>query len=328
MMIKKIMENIIYIIPNSFWLGCYKIPVFGSWLKNRIEGVRITSFVRKTDFDKLNTDNYKTCSIDTGDWNYVTVNVCFIEDAVQKSLVCLSYKLKPFINICNNDGNNLWDSFYTQPYNINNIAASKYHDIDQKFYFKNTPDSDEIKLYSKIFQHFVRFNNTTQKYLHKDYSMVIPEGKRIIGVLCRGTDYVGAKPKGHPVQPEVESVVREAQKKMQEYECDFLYLATDELRTENLFRKVFGSKVLVNKRQYYDEYKDICGNDRNGRIDSIHKKRENDNYLRSIEYISSLNILTKCNVFLAGNCGGSRAVLYMNGGTFEYSKLFDLGLYS
>lgn len=328
MMIKKFMEKIIYIMPNSFWLGCYKIPLLGNKLKKRIEGVRITSFVRKTDFDRLNTDNYKTCSIDDGDWDYGTASVCFIEDAMQKCLVSLSYKMKPYINIFGCDHNNLWNLFYEQPYVSNEVMMTQYQDIDQKFVFKNTPNSYEIKLYSHIFQHFIRLNSKTQKYVDEEFSAIMPKGKKIIGVLCRGTDYVGARPKGHPIQPEVSEVIEAVQKKMEEYKYDYLYLATDEYRTELMFRDTFGDKVLINKRMYYDEYNQIFGNNPDGRIGGIHKDRENDNYYRSLEYISSLNLLTKCNSFIAGNCGGSRAVLYLNGGEFEYSRLFDLGLYS
>lgn len=328
MEIKKLFEKIIYIIPNSFWLWLYRIPIVGILLKKRIDGVRITAFAQKTDFEKLNTTNYETCSIEIGDWNYVTVNVCFIEDVIQKCLVCLSYKRKPLINICDINGNNLWELLYLQPYKSDGIEISKYIDIDQKFYFKNMPNNKEIEQYSKLFRHFVKFNNSTKKYLDEEYESLIPQNKKIMGVLCRGTDYVGAKPKGHPVQPSVDEVISEVKEKMQEYNCVFLYLATDEYRTEKMFREIFGSKLLINKRQYYDEYRDICGDDKNGRIDNIHKKRENDNYLRSIEYISSLNLLAKCNAFIAGNCGGSRAVMYMNGGKFEYCNLFNLGLYN
>lgn len=34
---------------------------------------------------------------------------------------------------------------------------------------------------------------------------------RTIGVLCRGADYVSQKPKGHPVQPDVDDVIKKVE---------------------------------------------------------------------------------------------------------------------
>lgn len=59
----------------------------------------------------------------------------------------------------------------------------------------------------------------------------------------------------------------------------------------------------------------------------MHFERENDSYYKSLEYFSSVLLLSKCQGLIAGNCGGSRAAMYMNDGKYEFSYLFDLGLY-
>lgn len=55
-------------------------------------------------------------------------------------------------------------------------------------------------------------------------------------------------------------------------------------------------------------------------------ERENDNYFKGLEYISSITILSKCNSLVAGGCGGTDfAVHYSNG--YEICYVFDLGVY-
>lgn len=55
--------------------------------------------------------------------------------------------------------------------------------------------------------------------------------------------------------------------------------------------------------------------------------RANDKLLTAKEYISSVFLLSKCNELIAGNCGGSRAAIYLNNGKYKKVKLYKLGLY-
>lgn len=89
-----------------------------------------------------------------------------------------------------------------------------------------------------------------------------------------------------------------------------------------MFCKEFKGKVLINKRVWYDEYY-------NGHklIGEVHHKRKNDAYLSTLEYFSSVNLLSKCTGLVAGNCGGSVGAALLNNGKYEYMYIFNLGTY-
>ena len=42
---------------------------------------------------------------------------------------------------------------------------------------------------------------------------------KVLGIRCRGTDYIKEKPKNHPVQPEISDVLREAKRIISEHHC-------------------------------------------------------------------------------------------------------------
>lgn len=208
------------------------------------------------------------------------------------------------------------DSAYTQN---NSIAQGPYH---PQF---NTPYRHlDMKLWCKVYKRLVRLNTKTKQYVEDEYTSLFLEGARHLGVICRGTDYILLKPKGHPIQPTVSQVIERAKVLMELYRLDKIYLATEELSIYNEFNKVFPGQVIVNKRQYYDV---IFNSKRMEHIYQVQFDRENDIYLKGLEYLSSLQLLSRCNVLLGGNCGGACAALYMNNMKYEHVELFNLGLY-
>lgn len=161
--------------------------------------------------------------------------------------------------------------------------------------------------------------DSVAKYLNDEYESIIRGKKNVLGVLVRGTDYATTKPYMHPIQPTANQVIDKINELKEKLNFEYIYLATDEYKTVQLFEKAFPNKILVNKREYYDGA--------TGWLCDVRKERDNDAFLRGIEYYSSMNLLSKCDYFIAGLNGGSQASLIMNGGKFSFVYLFDLGDY-
>ena len=81
---------------------------------------------------------------------------------------------------------------------------------------------------------------------------------------------------------------------MNKYDCEYIYLASDERKIVEYMQKVFPGKVLINKRVYYDDATNVdytnYNNDHIG-ISGAHFDRENNEYLIGIEYISTINLV-------------------------------------
>lgn len=218
---------------------------------------------------------------------------------------------------------NIWTDYFFQPFTIENSYEIKDYprlESPRQPLLQDIYDIACRKIWGKIFLKFFVPNDTCKKYLVQEESII--DNKKVLGILVRGTDYVKIKPAGHPIQPDIETVLKDVKKISDEY--DAIYLATDEFAVVRKFEEAFPGKVLTNKRKYFDiinEQEDKI------LITQIHFERENDNFLKGLEYLSSLNLLSKCDSLIAGNCGGTTFAYYMNGMNYEYCKIYDLGTY-
>lgn len=268
-------------------------------------------------------------TIHRGLYEYEYFNICFLNDMFSFILQAISEHRLPRIEIINSNGENIWEQFFLQPFPEVDTAGLRQVDAGAE-YMGAFPQFDEIfsprciGMWGRVYQEFLKYNPPTRDYIERELSQVLGEGKRVLGVLCRGTDYTDIKPKGHPVQPELDQVLRDVEKKLQEARCESIYLATEDGKIDALFRERFPGRILTNQRMYYDE---IFRENNLTLIKDVHFERENDDYRKGVEYLSSLVICAHCDVFVAGNCGGSQAAVFMNCGQYEDLLIYNLGLY-
>ena len=171
-----------------------------------------------------------------------------------------------------------------------------------------------------MFNKLVVLNADTEQYINDEYNKIIDSRSRILGVLCRGTDYIGHK--GLPIQPKIEEVINDCKVWMNKYNYEKIYLATESEDIYNQFITALPDKVIVNKRDYYDKK---MHDEELNLIGEVHFNRANDNYLKGLYYLSSLVILARCNALLAGNCGGTLFSLFYNNRKYERFKIYNLG---
>lgn len=111
---------------------------------------------------------------------------------------------------------------------------------------------------------------------------------------------------------------------LRKYKYEYIYLATESECIENKFREAFPGMILINKRSYYDKAMQQNGSKW---ITDVHFERKNDEYLKGIEYLSSLYILSRCKALVGGNCTGTRIAIFLNDRAYERVYIFDRGLY-
>lgn len=293
-----------------------------------LANIRLNKYVEETNFEKLTLGGRIICIIDKGEWDYPLFQISFLNNMLANIVDCLSKGYAPMVCFKNTRDNiNLWEQFLEQMFEVGGQKVVIYDKKRAPLYFPLVPSNQDVEKFSSLLKRVLILNESTKDYIEKEYNTII-RGKRVLGVLCRGTDYTANKPKGHPVQPEVEEIIIHVNEKIKELNCDYIYLATEEERILKQFLEVFPNRILTNSRYYYDEFYSI--KERMGdlaRISQVDNGRENGNYYKSLEYLSSIYLLSKCNAFVAGNCGGSRAALYLNDNSYEYCYLFDCGTY-
>ena len=182
-----------------------------------------------------------------------------------------------------------------------------------------TNQDGQLDYWREICKKYIRYTKPVLDnlaHMEEKYS-----GKKILGVLARGTDYVVCKVHDHPVQPEPEDMISKVKEVMRTEGFDYVYLATEDKRILAKFQDAFGEKLLQPECEYVDfDYNSTKW------LSDYSIDRKNDKYLRGLEYLVSILFLSRCKGFVTSMTSGSQAVMYLSEG-FDYLYVFDLGLY-
>lgn len=170
-----------------------------------------------------------------------------------------------------------------------------------------------------LYKKYIHIKPEVKTKMDTERAQLIHSGERILGVICRGTDYTKFKPVGHWVQPETSVIIEKAKKCLNEWNCDKIFLATEDIDVYKKFQKSFPGKVIVNSKQWI-QYDGKQGINNYGSI------RDNDKMLQGLEYLTTIYILSKCNCLIGGRAGGTVGAMVMSDG-YEKQYFWDLGKY-
>lgn len=129
------------------------------------------------------------------------------------------------------------------------------------------------------------------------------------------------RPKGHPVQPNVDEVCDCIRKYLNLYNRK-VFLVTEDAEIKRKIMEEFPNKIVLIEN-------DIVFNDYNKKDMLSNSIKKND--LNKIEvaktYLIKILLLSKCRYLIASKTNGSLMALIMNGGKYEDSYLFEKGYY-
>ena len=280
--------------------------------------------------------NQKFMLIKRGLWGYKIANFCFVKDMLANIIWCVEQGYIPIIDIYppkegyyTVNTQPMWNLFYHQPLQYEDtckvtkaeicpIVTSGVHPR-----FSDARNPEKIKFWHDMLETFVVYNESTTAYFKDEYERLI-KGKQVVACVLRSTDYTKLRPTGHPIQPSIEEVFKKLHEVMDNYGIDYVYLATEDYHIADAFKKEFPNRVIENKRHYYNEQYD---NENLVMVSQVHFDRENDDYLKMLEYMSSINLVSKCDYLVTGLSGGSEMAIYRNGNQYKYAYVFDKGLY-
>lgn len=142
---------------------------------------------------------------------------------------------------------------------------------------------------------------------------------KILGILCRGTDYTNIRPYNHPVQPSLDAVLAKADEFMRIYQCGYCYLATEDQDILNAFQSKFQDKLLTTQKIYYES--DLADT-----INQTNISNHVDVHRKNMEYLTALILLSKCQYFIGGRTSGTVVSLLFSDG-FEETYIWNCGRY-
>jgi hypothetical protein len=141
----------------------------------------------------------------------------------------------------------------------------------------------------------------------------------VLGVLCRGTDYVNLKPHLHAVPFSAEETIELVKKHESEY--DRIYIATED---EDIWAKFKAS--FPEDKLYYTQAKRYRKEDVVGYIsESI--KTDGNLKQNGYAYLTVLYVLANCTSLITAPTGGGVTAIRINGGKYEWIEICKKGEY-
>lgn len=232
---------------------------------------------------------------------------------------------------------NFWEKYFYQPagYSLEDIRNAKnvilcssslcpapqYNTSDGSNIWE---DEIKIKMFRQVFMQYVRYKENTQSFFDEKVGSVFGDKKNVIGVLCRGTDFLVNKPTGHEVQPDPQIVLSDVKKEFNKGKYDAIFLATEDLDILDMFLDEFGDKLMYLK-QFRISKKEMKGDKwLSAELEGRDIDKDSEGFF--LTYFSATYLLTKCSCLFAGRNNGSKGVLYMPS-NFDFVKIYNLGQY-
>ena len=223
---------------------------------------------------------------------------------------------------------NSWEFYFEQPcgYSLKDISRSRNIILSSGLIGKNNffpedrmvKNPEEYRMWRNLFQRYFRVKKEVLEEAEA-LKRELFHGERVLGVLCRGTDYTNTRPKDHPIQPETADVLVKVDEVLHKQKCSYVYLATEDNDIYEMFERQYGEKLKALKtRRYHNTGKE--------NINDISAKCGESKYQLGRDYLLTILLLADCNCLVAGSAGGTYGALLM-GKEYEYRYIFDLGTY-
>ena len=224
---------------------------------------------------------------------------------------------------------NAWEYYFEQPmgYTLSDINKSKnviigsgavpqmFPYLDVSFLLGKTGDFEYWKALAKK---YLRINDKVKEYAEKERNRLFSKDEKILGVKCRGTDYIKECPKNHPIQPGILEIINESERIFKEYNCNKIFLVTEDREYYEAFQKKFGEVLVI----YEDDFVDY----KEGSVGKALYEQSKNMYEEGLKYLTTTLLLSGCNCLCAGCVSATVGALLMTEG-YEYLYLFDLGIY-
>lgn len=234
-----------------------------------------------------------------------------------------------FTSLSQETRQNSWELFFQQPFGTSlspEVMAHKYIVKDgipafmPNYQMDFLTNMEIVDIWRQVMKRYMPFSSAIREKIRKIISnSPFRKKQRILGVLCRGTDYTALRPYNHPVQPSVEEVLKKVTEIMATQQCEIIYLATEDAKVLSAFQEHFQNKVFTTQNFYYSH------EDRET-LASINRNMNIDFYAKNEEYLIALYLLSQCDCFVGGRTSGSVVSLLLSEG-YDYFYVWNKGRY-
>lgn len=158
---------------------------------------------------------------------------------------------------------------------------------------------DSIDYWGKVFERIQIRPEILKKIIEK-FDKTFSNEDRILGVKIRGTDYVLNKPYGHPIQPNVEDVLKHAKEIFSRYHCNKIFLGCEDKAIQERFKEEFGHILITGEVSIGLEQKEY--------LYDFYKRQNTNPFENNLEYLTNTIFLARCTCLISSQNSATSAI--------------------
>lgn len=237
---------------------------------------------------------------------------------------------------------NAWEYFFLQPsnYSLEDIVKSKKVVLSFGIDAKEIPGhkeiyfhKNEIEKWHSIYKKYIKLNKETIqniRFYEDKFDMI---NNRILGVsLRRGINW-GHETKdayapkdisyaGYSTQPELEMVMEDIDDLMKKWDCQYVFVVTDDQEATEIIRNRLQEKIFIVERKrmaFFHEGKPI---EKLEPPEKDYEKFQKNKFQDGLDYITEIFLLAKCDSIICGRTSGNAAAFVINGNKYKNVKVY------
>ncbi len=216
-------------------------------------------------------------------------------------IVDMKYFQNQYLEIEKYGKENAWEYYFEQisNYTLEEVYSSKNVIISGIY-----SNGGMEKKYSDI-----QYNEITKLKFEQAYNKIFPKKQKVLGIVYRGTDYYSAY--NHPIPMDVNEYISKIKLVMEKIGYNYIFIATEVQDVIDAFVKEFGEKALYTNQKRYSI-------DERRLLYKVHFKRDNDAYLKGLEYLEVLELLARCDALLGASIATTKLAELINNGKYEF----------
>lgn len=226
---------------------------------------------------------------------------------------------------------NWWEICFEQPfpYTLDEVYRSKNVILSSGIYDGQVSEifcPEKILESHEIIKRYLRLNTEVEQMCRLEWERVKETSNKVLGVICRGTDYMGMRPHGHAIVPSVQMVIERIEELLQEWgersgkTYDRIFVATEDEQILNDLKRYFKEFVVFHDCHRYTERG-------NKELAYINKHRDSEQKKRSlIDYLITIYCISQCDGLIGPRVNGTLGALRMKG-KYDDLFIFQLGNY-
>lgn len=230
-----------------------------------------------------------------------------------------------------NGTDNPWEYFWCQPipYTLDEVYASQRVILSKQSWYEpgNLGYSVEAHQNIEIIQAYQRIsaqvplNSVTRQYIDSWKDKLFSDRGKILGVSLRRGGHAKADhcyAPNHPIQPEPEELAAIVAKRLKEWNMDAVFLTTEEELYIELFRNIFGDRLICLPRVRYHGWRAYPSDQ-----DPLYLPGQR--YQTALDYLTEMELLSVCSGLIGSITSGLRYAIIQNNGKFEHLEILDCG---